>query len=173
MKKLLLQTTLGLSVYLICTNLYASQFALNRPNISCIEMMVVERWFAINEATTVYGLPGATTHMNAEHVSHGLALSQVLAIQQLERKSGTGFEDVKTTSHILRHQSTCFIDQSRATEWAVHAPCRLASEHEKNLFPTPQQNSNSQISPFSLPHVTPIIPTIPSLHRASADWPAF
>ncbi len=73
MKKVMLKTTLSLSVALASTQLFASGFALNEQSISGMGTGYAGRSSAAEDASTVYGNPAGMSRLKGQQITAGAA----------------------------------------------------------------------------------------------------
>ena len=150
MKKFLLQTTLGLSVYMVSTLLYANLAPPTFYTHHSVRTYWVERWFTLNEATTIYRLPPATAHLSAKSVINTIALQ------------APGY------------RMPCYAGRLLPKRWTCQAPQGFTREQENGVFRPLLNGADEKTSPFSLPSLIPDTPDMPSsLYRVGIDRPAF
>lgn len=169
MKKLLLHTTLGLSVFVVSTFLYANVHAPSFYHNKQVQVGWVERWFTLNEATTIYGLSAATAHMNISCVTHTLAVHAPAKLPLLPDTENPDKADLPQT---LGYSIPCYAHKLLSQAWTCPAPHTLASEQDNTLLHHPLNHQGGKVSPFSLPSLVPMRPDMPSsLYRVRVDGP--
>jgi long-chain fatty acid transport protein len=87
MKKVMLKTTLGLSVSLAASQLFAAGFAINEQSVSSMGTGFAGRSSSADDASTVFGNPAGMSRLKREQVSAGAAA--IIAKTDIDNANGT------------------------------------------------------------------------------------
>jgi len=136
MKKVMLKTTLSLSVALASTQLFASGFALNEQSISGMGTGYAGRSSSAEDASTVYGNPAGMSLLGRDQVTAGVAtIDAKTDIRNASggRAGGTNDGDMVPFTSVPNG----FIVKQLGNGWAVglgaYAPFGLITDYESGF----------------------------------------
>lgn len=135
MKKVMLKTTLTLSVSLAASQLFAAGFALNEQSISGMGTGFAGRSSSAEDASTVFGNPAGMSRLKREQISVGAAA--VIAKTDIDHTSGsaTGSNDgdMVPVVGVPMGYYVKPIDDHWAIGFGVYVPFGLKTEYENDF----------------------------------------
>ncbi|NWD76556.1 outer membrane protein transport protein [Pseudomonas gingeri] len=134
MKKVMLKTTLSLSVALASTQLFASGFALNEQSISGMGTGYAGRSSSAEDASTVYGNPAGMSLLGRDQVTAGVATIDATSnIRNTSGNPGTSDGDMVPFTSV----PNAFFVKQLGNGWALglgaYAPFGLITDYESGF----------------------------------------
>ncbi len=134
MKKVMLKTTLSLSVALASTQLFASGFALNEQSISGMGTGYAGRSSSAEDASTVYGNPAGMSLLGRDQVTAGVATIDATShIRNASGNPGTSDGDMVPFTSV----PNAFFVKQLGNGWALglgaYAPFGLITDYESGF----------------------------------------
>ncbi|MBK3510233.1 OmpP1/FadL family transporter [Pseudomonas sp. MF6747] len=151
MKKLMLKTTLSLTVAMASSQLFASGFALNEQDVAGMGTGFAGRSSSADNASTVYGNPAGMARLEGQQITGGVAA--IDASTDIKNASGRSFGSNKGDMVPFTAVPFGFYTNKLNDQWAVgvgvYAPFGLVTDYERG-FQGRSFGSYSKVSVITL-----------------------
>ncbi len=151
MKKVMLKTTLSLTVAMASSQLFASGFALNEQDVAGMGTGFAGRSSSADNASTVYGNPAGMARLEGQQITGGVAA--IDASTDIKNASGRSFGSNKGDMVPFTAVPFGFYTNKLNDQWAVgvgvYAPFGLVTDYERG-FQGRSFGSYSKVSVITL-----------------------
>jgi long-chain fatty acid transport protein len=151
MKKVMLKTTLSLTVAMASSQLFASGFALNEQDVAGMGTGFAGRSSSADNASTVYGNPAGMARLEGQQITGGVAA--IDASTDIKNASGRSFGSNKGDMVPFTAVPFGFYTNKLNDQWAVgvgvYAPFGLVTDYERG-FQVRSFGSYSKVSVITL-----------------------
>jgi len=151
MKKVMLKTTLSLTVAMASSQLFASGFALNEQDVAGMGTGFAGRSSSADNASTVYGNPAGMARLEGQQITGGVAA--IDASTDIKNASGRSFGSNKGDMVPFTAVPFGFYTNKLNDQWAVgvgvYAPFGLVTNYERG-FQGRSFGSYSKVSVITL-----------------------
>jgi len=151
MKKVMLKTTLSLTVAMASSQLFASGFALNEQDVAGMGTGFAGRSSSADNASTVYGNPAGMARLEGQQITGGVAA--IDASTDIKNASGRSFGSNKGDMVPFTAVPVAFYTNKLNDQWAVgvgvYAPFGLVTDYERG-FQGRSFGSYSKVSVITL-----------------------